>query len=408
VKPKLAELGDVAVRRWLPLIVGMGVGIRLALALVHGFRFPDSADYDLLARNILEGKAYEAGGNFASRMPGYPILVAGVYALAGYSVKAVLVVQALLSGALIGFTYALARRVGTAVALLAAGLVAFDPLTVAFSATFLTEMPFTLCLMVALWLCLRLSESPRWPHWVELGLVWGAGVMLRVSALWCIVPLLAWVVWQMPVGAKRQRIAGPFIVLALIALMLAPWLVRNYRMFDSGPFRMTTLEGISLYEAVYPEADGGPRQDKISLPPEMASLNEAQRNDEWSRRAWTYVREEPLRVAKLAVVKAGRTWSPWFNAGEWKSRVITWGMAAWYIPVYALAIAGIFWGRMRRQTKMLLMIPVLYFTVLHALFLGSVRYRVPLMPEVCVLAACGASVLRKGEEAGQRSAEARV
>lgn len=36
---------------------------------------------------------------------------------------------------------------------------------------------------------------------------------------------------------------------------------------------------------------------------------------------------------------------------------------------------------------------VAYFTVVHALFLGSVRYRVPLMPLVDLAAAVGAVVV---------------
>jgi hypothetical protein len=230
------------------------------------------------------------------------------------------------------------------------------------------------------------------------------GVMLRVAALYCVVPLLAWVVWQMPARAKMRRMGGPIMVLVIVALMLAPWLARNYSHFHSGFFRMTTLEGISLYEAVYPEADGGPKQDKIALPSAMAGLNEAERNDEWSRRAWSYVRSDPLRVAKLALIKIGRTWSPWFNTEEFNNPAIRWGMAIWYIPMWVLGIAGIIWGRLPRATKILLVVPVLYFTALHALFLGSVRYRVPLMPVVCIFAASGiAAMWTKRAETPSRS-----
>ena len=178
--------------------------------------------------------------------------------------------------------------------------------------------------------------------------------------------------------------------------VLTPWLVRNYGQFHSGPFRLTTLEGISLYEAVYPEADGGPKQDKINkqLPPDIAVLNEAQRNDEWNRRGWEYVRTEPLRVGKLALIKIGRTWSPWFNAAEFRIGPIQWGMTLWNVPVLALALLGLGLG-MRRDVAVLLVIPIGYFTAVHALFLGSVRYRAPLMPLVCILTANGIVVSLK-------------
>jgi hypothetical protein len=239
-------------------------------------------------------------------------------------------------------------------------------------------------------------------------------VYLRVSALWAIVPLGLWTGWcwsrasEKGGGGKRwaRGIGGAVIAIGVVFVLLAPWLVRNYRIFHSGPMRLTTLEGISLYEAVYPSADGGPKQDKIATPLEMSLMNEAARNDEWARRGWAYVIHDPVRIAKLGVRKIGRTWSPWFNPEGAKDsgasgalqRLIT----AWYVPLYVLALLGLFAGGSGGgsessspvgvspfRIKVLLLIPVVYFTLVHALFLGSVRYRVPLMPIACIFAALG-------------------
>jgi len=43
-----------------------------------------------------------------------------------------------------------------------------------------------------------------------------------------------------------------------------------------------------------------------------------------------------------------------------------------------------------------LLLPAIYFTLLHMLFVGSVRYRLPAMPMIVVLSAVGiASLLTK-------------
>ena len=154
--------------RWLPLFIGIAVGIRIALVLMIGphaagragsLWFPDSADYDQLARNMLEHQPYEVGGNLASRMPGYPLFVAAVYAVCGYSTQAVLIVQALMGGGIVALTYAIARRGGVAIGLLAALLAAFDPLSIGFSVTLLSETSFTFLLMLALWRVIRILEG---------------------------------------------------------------------------------------------------------------------------------------------------------------------------------------------------------------------------------------------------------
>jgi hypothetical protein len=277
-------------------------------------------------------------------------------------------------------------------------------------------VPFSVCLMLVLWVGSNLVERQTWAWWIALGLTWGVAVLLRGSVLWCVVPVAVWISYAGVKGtgqgggwARGVRVAGPVVAIGLTFAVLAPWLGRNYGLFHSGPLRLTTLEGISLYEAVYPEADGGPRQDKITLPPEIKGLSEAQRNDEWSRRAWGYIGGEPLRMVRLGMVKFGRTWSPWFNAAEMRSPALWWGMTLWYVPLFVLAMVGIAAGEFGRGNKVLWLIPIVYFSVLHSLFLGSVRYRVPVMPLVCVFAGAGVTAcLRRAKRGGIRKRSAEV
>jgi hypothetical protein len=76
-------------------------------------------------------------------------------------------------------------------------------------------------------------------------------------------------------------------------------------------------------------------------------------------------------------------------------------MTLWNVPLLALAVLGLVM-RMRRDVLILLLIPIVYFTAVHALFLGSVRYRTPLMPLVCLLAAHGIVQALKWPRRGQR------
>ncbi|MCL2645541.1 MAG: glycosyltransferase family 39 protein [Phycisphaerales bacterium] len=374
-------------------IVALAVVLRVAMAFVYPFEFPDSKDYDALARAIVEQRDYQVDGLYATRMPGYPIFIAAIYMVCGYSIKAVLIVQAFLGGAIVYLVHRLARRVVGApdsLPLIAAALAAVDPLSIAFSASLLTETPFTLCLVGGIYLCVKLMDRPRLGWWVAISAIWAVAVELRASLYWCIVPLA--VVLMVMARTWRDRlihVAGLGIVLLILFVSLLPWERRNDGLFAPARVHFTTLEGISLYEAVYPGATGGPKQDVLVLPAEMEPLNEAQRNAEWSRRAWECVRNDPARVAALAVRKVARMWSPVLNAAEFQNVLLQIALAAWHIPLFVAAIVGLIGLVLPMRWKILLLVPMVYFSAIHAIFLGSVRYRVPLTPFLCIFAAAG-------------------
>jgi 4-amino-4-deoxy-L-arabinose transferase-like glycosyltransferase len=383
------------------LIVALAILLRLAPGLIHPFLFDDSRDYQTLASNLLTQHIYQIDPDHrATRMPGYPILLA----FTGNSVPIIMILQSLCGGAIVWIVYLLGRRISRPVALLAAALAALDPVSIAFSASLLSETPFTLLLMFALWQSLRLINRPTLPRWLALGLLWGVAVYFRVSALWCIVPLGLFV-WVQSKNRKlkieNSKNGSPFSIsnflfsILVVFLLLLPWQIRNFNLFHTNFFRLTTLEGISLYEAVYPAADGSPKQDLLlnNPPPDMKSLGEAELNDEYSHRARHYIRTDPLRILSLAVKKIARTWSPFMNAANFQNPALQAALALWHIPLFIFALFAAFFSPLPLKIKGTLLIPILYFTALHALFLGSVRYRVPLMPIVCLFGAAGITTL---------------
>jgi len=132
------------------------------------------------------------------------------------------------------------------------------------------------------------------------------------------------------------------------------------------------------------------------------------------------VREDPARILRLAPLKFGRTWSPWLNAADYQVPLVNLALTLWHVPVYVLALLGLVWGwrgaggqrprelstgaprlsgtpteavetaGTRRLWYLAVLAPIVYFALVHTLFFGSVRYRVPLMPLVYVWAAAGA------------------
>jgi hypothetical protein len=80
-------------------------------------------------------------------------------------------------------------------------------------------------------------------------------------------------------------------------------------------------------------------------------------------------------------------WTPWPNAAELGSWPLRLAVAVSYLP---LLVAGL-WGAAvtwrRGWPYRLCVLPACYFTVLHVIFVSSIRYREPAMLPLLALAA---------------------
>jgi len=90
-------------------------------------------------------------------------------------------------------------------------------------------------------------------------------------------------------------------------------------------------------------------------------------------------------------VKVARMWNPLPNVDTYQSLGVRIIAAAWMVPIYALAAAGavLLWRRKAspgRALTLFLLMPAVYLTLIHCLFVGSVRYRLGAMPMLEVLA----------------------
>lgn len=377
--------------RALIVIFIVGLVLRVIVTIAHPFYLPDSVDYSALAKAIAGGQAYKVHGMLAQRLPGYPIFMAGFYYVFGFHHLPILLAQAGLGALTAVFTAMLGRCVSPAVGLLAGAMAALDPLGIGFAASLLSEQLFTCVLILSLIILLRLMENPSpWWLWICFAVLWAIAVYVRAEVSLCLFPLLAWAVFVAHQGIeRRKRIKGSLITILVVFMCLLPWWIRNYGIFHQDFFRFSTLQGISLYEAVYSGATGGPRQSDLVVPPSIKRLNESRRDLAWTHLAFADIFHHPRRIIRLAFVKIARTWSPWLHARGYANPVINLVLTLWYVPLFILAIMGLFRYPIKTPLFGILLVPIVYFTCMHAVFIGSVRYRVPVIPLVVVLAAMG-------------------
>lgn len=179
-------------------------------------------------------------GLTTSRSPGFPMLVAGVYQVAGRNWVAVRVVVAVLLAAgltlLIGI---LAKLYGWLVASIALVTLALDFFVLRTAGQFMTEGLGTVVICVLFWgimqMTQRSAEQPLWRQllgWFGVGLVYGIGILVRANLnAWLIVAIAAlagMVVYRLWRGWSVRWLLGPAVVFCLGVLVTAgPWWVRN-------------------------------------------------------------------------------------------------------------------------------------------------------------------------------------
>jgi len=342
---------------------------------------PDQAEYLSLGRGLLaSGELRFFDDRFndtvrAFRMPGYAALVAAC----GGSPRAVRIFQALLDTATVLAAGLLARRVaGDRAMLLAMGIVALNPLLIYFSALILTE---TLTVSLLAWAMLLLHRRAWWGGAVLLA----AAVLVRPNVL-LLSPLLAMVAAHgLPLRSRLTAIAAPLLMSFVVLL---PWAWRNSRVLDAWIWT-TTNTGITLYDGFNPAATGASDQSFVKswVSHKGPPLNEVERSEYLTAQAWDYIVHHPARVVELTVIKAARTLSPVPLSTAYASK-LTWAIGLGYtLPLMILTAVGVWRAGIPRSLKVYLLLPTIYLTAVHALSVGSLRYRIPAEPPMAVIAA---------------------
>lgn len=411
-------------RRHLTLIILAGLLARAAVILYAGqhpktFDFPDSHRYFTVARNIAAGLGpIDSPTIRAGTDPVYPgLLSVGVWF--GLTANEQLMRWAQLintaaSVVSIIVIASLARKLfNERVALFSAAIFALDPITLFFNALALTETLYIMLLLLGITRLIPERKHRVDPTSIGVGQwAWGidhresvsasltaAGsssgafalsILTRSSGLFLPLFLVA-PFWRCFAPATRRGVAI-FVFTGLLAgflFTLPMW--GSIKTRSILPARSGA--GASLMEALGPWADGAPGMDRIVYPPFPPNANEYERDRICRDAAIDWAKQNPGRVLSLAWTKFCRTWSITINASDYSStayKLVGWLTVA---PVFALAIGGIVMLRRNAATLALLLAPAAYFTILHMVFVGSVRYRMPAMPFVFILAAFALSRL---------------
>lgn len=364
----------------------------------------DAIGYWELAKCLAEGREYAIYDppRKVHRMPGFPLVLAGGIKLFGTNLLPIRLLLALLGTIACGLVYWLTRDlVDHPTALIACFVAAVSPTFVVFSVLLLSETVFAVFLLASLIALSRLaqchSQSPATTtaNWaLTAALVAGllAGIATLVRPTWLLVGPAFAAVYLFAPGNRRRRVAPAMVLVAALAITLAPWTLRNYHV--TGHFIATTLwVGPSLYDGLSADATGDSdmqfvERDGLYANPVVPDF-EYTADRHYRKLAFDFVKGHPSRAIGLAFTKLGRFLNPFPNAAQFASRATYWSVGLFEAPVLLLAAIGLWQSRHASWRLLLAAGPVLYFALVHSVFIGSVRYRLPAEYALLVLTAVG-------------------
>jgi hypothetical protein len=172
--------------------------------------------------------------------------------------------------------------------------------------------------------------------------------------------------------------------------VLFPWAYRNAHHPQVRAWVWTTTNGgITAYDGFHDGATGASDQKAFveELRPLLSRMDEVERDAYLSQRAHEWMSNHPGQSLLLGLRKIGRTWSPIPLSSEYGSNRLYVAIGLLYtIPFDVLVLLGLWKSGIARSAKVFLLLPAIYFTVIHALSVGSLRYRVPVEPPMAVIA----------------------
>lgn len=372
---------------------------RMALIAPRLGRPADDPDnYLPLARALAEGRGFAIHGRpTAYRPPLYPLLLAPLIGPNdGRFTLAIAALHLALGAGTVLLTYASARGWGLspARALVAAGLVALDPVLAAQARSVMTETLAAFLLAAALSALGTVTTRGA----ALSGLAFGLAALCRPSTLPAAGLATLFAATTGP-GGFAERLARASALAGAVALVLTPWAARNvWRLGE--PIVTTTHGGYTLAlannEAYYRDVlDGppgvvwsGPNQrawfERISR--ETDRMSEPQADRHLRNSALALMRTRPQDAVRAALARLGRLWAP-APSGSVYGRKLRIATALWSVPFWIAAILGLRRRDSWRWPRAAAPCILVGLSLVHLFYWTDLRMRAPLIPALALVAA---------------------
>lgn len=393
---------------WIIIAIGLAVRAGLMLTLPQA-PFSDGAYYLDRARELSAGLGYVEEGHPTAFWPvGYPALLAGIMMLLGPSLLGPLLLNLAAAGTTLWLVAWFGVHIGGSrlAGRIAALLYALYPAHIFYTGTPLSETVFAALAMGAF--ALLIARREQWLWLFAVGALFGLATLVRAQMLLFPIGAVLALKLFLPDFSWRKTVTAAAAVYFGLALVVAPWTLRNERVLGERVL-VSTNGGVALYTGASPQANGGYvewdralwQQSGIRYEQRIARQIEVDRAFKAKARAW--IAANPGRYIAMMPKKAVLLWSKdsdgFWGFGLTYPRLDTLMMPVklanqlFYMALLVLA-AICFWCGARgwlagdeARRRLCLLWPMPAFVTLTAIvFTGQIRYHHAAMPFIAVAA----------------------
>lgn len=381
------------------------------LTLTYSLSFGDL--YNLIASNLDQGFGYRVDptmGETMLREPGYPLLLAGVFKVAGYGIQQARVVCVLLAFGAALMLMRLTRKItGDPMTSLAAPLLflLYPGVLVAETRAGI-EIPsiFTVMLfMLALYSAVEKGSLSR--YWAA-GLLLGVAVLVRSEVLLFPLFLLVYLVFASKSASERVNNTLRIAALGLgTVVVMSPWIIRNYRLVHKF-VPSATVAGVAAQEGLYTCEDAAPGEPffqaqtragfereeiarKLGKPfvgPYYQLFYTPQDEFAFNQALLRHVSTESRSHPELFAGCAAKNlfFNFWFLGKRRKTTLLNMAMQ---VPLLGLAVGGLWvlWKRGLLRKAGIVLLYILYIPSVHAPIIAHARHSMLIVPFLAIPAA---------------------
>lgn len=307
------------------------------------------------------------------------------------------------------------RRVaGPFVGVLAALLVALNPMLIAADGSLMSESLYVLLVTTVVYLLTCSLERPRGRQFGLAGFVLGLAALTRSDAVIILAVLVVALWWSLRVVPMRQRLGSILILLTAFSIPFGAW--SWSRSSQMGGLVLATSNSGNLLTVS--NCNGTYYGTRLGAIDEAcaSNLKPGENEREWAatarKKALRYTREHWERTPVVAAARMARVWGFWSpqpqaRLEELETRNYHWQLLGWgYDLVLVLgAIPGLIFLHRWRKTIVPMLAVIIGVTVTAAISNGNHRFRLAADPVVAICAAFSVALLFCGRTAHRQLGE---
>lgn len=299
---------------------------------------------------------------------------------------AVKVIQTILSGFLCIIIMRMGRLLfNHRVGLISAFLLAINPELIALSGYLYTETLYIfLCCLAFFFLVKGLKNRDGIRYWILSGLFLGFSILTRHVLL--LFPVFLFFICLL---FRKTRFFWKKILIysGVCYLVVAPWIIRNYVVFEEF-IPVASGAGGGLFMGSYLKDEGGyqyKKSVKLLIDESKGAKSFADRDSILMRKAWRNIMDHPWAYTKIVLKKMGNFFFQIYQnrprGGERRFDLkTTLFMAFSYYPILLLFLIGLYLSRDKWTTLLPFYAVIAYSSLLYSVMIFIPRYRIPLIP----------------------------